>query len=379
MVEKRNAIVSYQNHETEAFRQNIADVLGRECDSRKLHGFVDGKNDLARQLWEQVRELGWLALGLPEQYGGLDLGVAGLGMLHAELGRRLAPGPYIATLCAAQWLLAHATENHKLDYLPLIAAGGLTVAVPATPIRRAGGLVMSDGKLNGREAFLLGDVSAGLAIAPFRSTDGGDAWAIIALDGKSASLKKEAIWDATRQICRLDCSGAPAAGVITEVRQASTSLTRYLGIALACDSIGGAETILDQTIVYLKERIQFDRPLASFQALKHRIVNHKVELETSRHLLAQALDSSANDQPDALMWSTLAKATASGTYARIAEDCLQLHGGVGYTWEFDCHLYLKRAQLNCAMGDSNEVNLDTAANELARSMRAGQSTLELSL
>ncbi|MCY4426986.1 MAG: acyl-CoA/acyl-ACP dehydrogenase [Halieaceae bacterium] len=371
--------MSGQNHETEAFRQNIADVLGRECDSLTLHGFVDGKNDLAQQLWEQVGELGWLALGLPEQYGGLDLGVAGLGMLHAELGSRLAPGPYIATLCAAQWLLAHAEENHKLDYLPLIAAGDLSVAVPATPTRRAGGLVMSDGELTGSEAFLLGDVSAGLAIAPFRGTDGSDAWAIIAVDGNSASLKKEAIWDVTRQICRLDCNGAPVAGVITELRQASTSLARHLGIALACDSIGGAETILDQTVVFLKERIQFDRPLASFQALKHRIVNHKAELETSRHLLAQALDCAADDQPDALMWSALAKATASSSYASIAGDCLQLHGGVGYTWEFDCHLHLKRAQLNCAMGDSNEVNLDTAARELARSMRDGRSTLELPL
>ena len=132
-----------------------------------------------------------------------------------------------------------------------------------------------------------------------------------------------------------------------------------------------------QTIDYLKGRTQFDRVLASFQALKHRAANLAAEVEVSRHLNDQALDATARRDPDAGLWIQLAKATASETYAWVTQDCLQLHGGVGFTWEFDCHLFLKRARLNQALAGDNRTNMDAAESALAQSVRAGRSAVEI--
>lgn len=371
--------MSISNQDIEALRESIAAVLERECGSRKLHEFIDGKNFLDRDIWRQAKELGWFTLGLPEEYGGLDSGIAGLGLLHHELGRRLVPGSYMSTLTGSQWLMAHGTDEHKQNYLPRIAAGDLTIAIPAMPAGFDGGLVLKGGKLYGRAAAMLGPASAGLAIAPFRAEDGNEAWSLVVIDGETVCLTQDAIWDVTRQLCTLDCAGAAVAVASADAHRAHATLCLHLALAVACDSIGAANTILDQTIEYLKGRTQFDRPLASFQALKHRAANLKVALETARHLVAQAVDCAANNQPDARMWSMLAKSAATEAFARIAEDCLQLHGGVGFTWEFDCHLFLKRAKFNEALADSNETNLDLSAEALGSAMRAGHGALELPL
>jgi alkylation response protein AidB-like acyl-CoA dehydrogenase len=117
--------------------------------------------------------------------------------------------------------------------------------------------------------------------------------------------------------------------------------------------------------------------LASFQALKHRAANLAVEVEVSARLNDQALEAAARRDPDASLWIHLAKATASDTYAWVTQDCLQLHGGVGVTWEFDCHLFLKRARLNQALGGDNPSHLDAAELALAHSVREGRSIMEL--
>lgn len=356
---------------------SIAEVLKTECDSRQLHRFVDGEGDLADRLWGFARDLGWLALGLPEDYGGIAMGIGGLATLQRELGRVLAPGPFIATMTAGQLLLIHGEERHKEDFLSRLIAGELKAAIPALGSQSSIEFEAKGGHLDGKMSYLLGSVDAGLALVPYSNEDQDRAWGLVSIDGKTAKLVGQSGWDPTRAICTLRCERAPVAPV--DSPGVAEDLDLQLAVAVSADCVGGAEAIIEQTVEYLKGRTQFDRVVASFQALKHRVANLTAELSVSRLLALQAVDSAAAGSTEAALWCLLAKASATDAYAHITQDCLQLHGGIGFTWEYDCHLFLKRARLNRAIGGNNTDCLDRAAESLQRAVSGGRSVMELPL
>lgn len=153
-------------------------------------------------------------------------------------------------------------------------------------------------------------------------------------------------------------------------------LRRHLALAIAADCVGGARAIAAQTLGYLKERHQFGRPLASFQALKHRVADLYVAIVEAELALEHAVEAASLDTASASMWAALAKAAASDAYFFVASDCVQLHGGVGFTWQFDCHLFLKRALLNRQLAGDNDALRDWAASRLAEAARAGITTAD---
>jgi len=361
-----------------ALRDSVARVLTANCDSRAVHAFIDGKSNLEQELWARAAELGWLSLGLPEAYGGLGLGPQGLSILHAELGRRVAPGPYIATLAAAQWLVEFASESDKKAYLPPIAEGDLSVVTPYR-CRSDLGLVLRDEALSG-QLGVLGSGGAGLGVLPVCTGGTIESWALVSLCDSTTSLTPIDIWDRTRQVCILTCENAkPVALIADESGIAARALARHVALAVASDSVGAAGSIAEQTVEFMKMRVQFDRPIGSFQALKHRAANLVASIATNEHLLAQAVEAAALGSPDADMWAALAKAGASESFAFVAGDCVQLHGGVGHTWDFDAHIFVKRARLNETIGGNNRGQRDFAAAALAKATRSGRNTTELSL
>ncbi len=329
----------------QALREGVAEVLSAECGSREVHAFVDGASALDDKLWRQAASLGWLGIGLPEELGGLGLGAAGLDVLHTELGRRVAPGPFIATLSAAQWL----AEAGRGEWAGKVAAGELKIAVPAA----AG----SD--------LLLGSADSGLAV--IRTPDG---FALV--EPGQGALVPEPMWDRTRAACVLR---GEARTVATIEAAAGRSLDRWMSLAVAADSIGAGEAIAGQTVEYMKARVQFGKPIGSFQALKHRAADQAISLAANRHLVAQAVE--AADAPPGDLWAAIAKASATDAFKEVAADCVQLHGGIGHTWEYDCHLYVKRARLNEMLVASNAARRDFAAAELAAVTRAGGTVAEL--
>jgi alkylation response protein AidB-like acyl-CoA dehydrogenase len=135
-------------------------------------------------------------------------------------------------------------------------------------------------------------------------------------------------------------------------------------LAIACDSIGGAKAVLDPTVAYLKTREQFGKPIGSFQALKHRCAEHKVAIEAADALVRDAVERWSNDAADAALFAALAKALACDVYAGVATDAVQLHGGIGFTWEHVCHRYLKRAKLNQTLFGGSAAHRDRAAQLL---------------
>ena len=364
--------------EIEALSDSMARVLTDECDSLALHAYMDGKSDLDDQVWKRASELGWMAAALPERFGGMNVGPYGLEALHTALGRRAAPGPFVATLSAAQWLSEIGPEELQAEYLPLIASGQLKVAIPVAV--GSGPMLSHTGSTLSGQLDVLGSADAGLIIAPVGSGQTVEAWALLKPATACVTLSPQEIWDPTREICALHCASAPMIALLPDPDgNIGRRLQRHVALALAADSLGAASNISAQTIDYLKSRVQFGRPIASFQAIKHRAVDMIASIAMQRHLLAQGVESAAADSPDADMWAALAKAGATEAFAFVSGDCIQLHGGVGHTWEFDPHIYAKRARLNEALAADNRALRDFAATALAAITRQGHSTTELGI
>ncbi len=354
----------------DALRESVDAVLAEKCDSTALHAFVDGKTALDQDLWTQAASLGWLGFGIPEEHGGLGLGLRGLAILHTELGRQAAPGPYIATLCAGHAIAARGTDAAKKTWLPRIAAGEIRAAIPASlSTSRSAGLTLSSTGVSGTLRCLGSPDSA------FVLTPAGEVWVIVELTEAASAVVP--MWDRTRETIDIRLQQAKPAAILEDASGIAAALLQAMTLAIAADSAGAARSITDRTIAYMKTRQQFGQPIAGFQALKHRAADLATRLAVMEEMVAHALHRAAADAPDADIWTSLAKAETTENFVFIATDCVQLHGGVGYTWDYDPHIFLKRARLNEILAMANPALRDRAAAALAAATRAGQSALEL--
>ena len=351
---------SVDEADLDALKDAISRVLEGEADRLRLHDHIDGKIRLGRSLWSKAVELGWIGIGLPTECGGLGFGPQGLNILHREIGARVAPGPFMASLSAAQALAEVADFETRSIWLPRLAAGECSLAVAALPL-----------SANVRDnIWLLGADDAEAALVPTSE----DTWGLVSL----AEAVPVQVWDRTRTVFSIDLAKTKPVAVLPGEATGS-SLARHLALAAASDSIGGARAITQQTVAYMKEREQFGRPIASFQALKHRIADLMTMIVSGDEIVSLAVEAVAAGDPDANIWVNLAKARATDTYVHASTECLQLHGGVGFTWEFDVHMYLKRARLNEMLVASNLDMRDRAAAGFADALRAGKQPLELAL
>jgi alkylation response protein AidB-like acyl-CoA dehydrogenase len=352
---------------------SIAEVLSAEYPLSAIHKHADSKERIDDRLWAQAAELGWLGVGLPEMCGGLGFCLAGLNILFVHIGSSLAPGPFIGTLCAAQ-VVAGMSSAEVQEVLDGVLRGVVRIAVPAyhrTPLLR------DDSAFGNTSLQMIGGEASDFALLPIINTLGVRGLALLKIDGDSARLERQETWDRTRELSLLTVAGKPDVIVIDD--RSGMRWTKFETLmlsAIAADSVGGMETIIARTMEYMKQREQFGRPIGSFQALKHRAADLESSLAINRHILKQALSPSA-DCENSLFWASLAKAANTDAYVHVAEDCIQLHGGIGFTWEHDCHLFLKRARLNQALGGSNTAIRDQAIAYLLRANAAQRSLTEI--
>jgi alkylation response protein AidB-like acyl-CoA dehydrogenase len=281
----------------------------------------------AAKSWATIADMGWLMMTVPENAGGLGLGCDAEGVIHTELGRALVPGPAIAQMMVITALSAAAGSAER-DELLAHAMGGTVMTTS---------LGLNDPLSAVPDADRAGHV---LVVLPDR----------IALHTAPFAVTHRPTWDETRHLfdVTLDLAGGTMLAEGSTANALAQRLQSQLLLALAADSLGGATAILSMTIEYLKTRRQFDRPLAMFQALKHRIADLKIRFEGAEALFW----SRATGAPTLIELGAL-KAHATATYVAIAEDAIQLHGGIGLTTEHHCHLFLKRALLNAALGGDN--------------------------
>lgn len=292
---------------------SVIDRTELQDSARKAFG-ADGLAPDAAKSWSLIAEMGWLMMTVPEAQGGLGLGDEALAAIHFELGRALVPGPVIP-----QMLVIHALSAAGETGLLEAAMGGeiMTVAHFACDADTASHILF-----------------------------GGEGGIRLVAADKVSSTPRPT-WDETRRLFTVDTGDAGmtiATGAAADAL--AEALKKRLCLMLAADALGGANAILDLTVDYLKTRRQFDRPLAMFQALKHRVADLKAQLGAAEALLWQR----AADPEATLPQMGALKAHATHVYRLIAEEAVQLHGGIGLTAEHHCHLFLKRGMLDCALG-----------------------------
>jgi len=352
--------------EQEELRASVRRFLADRAPLSRVRELMDGgETDWA--VWEQAgAQLGLQGLAIPESYGGAGFGFAEQAIVLEEFGAALYGGPYLASaVLAATALLASRDEGARRELLPGIASGQTVATLAFTEDGGSwdpGAIRLSavkdgpgvDGawRLDGHKSFVLDGATAGLILV-IAATDAG--LSLFAVEGAgevggaaAAGLSRAALpaLDQTRQLARLEFAGVTGR-LIGSPGDGAAVLDRALdvaAIALAAEQLGGAQRALDMAVEYAKIRRQFDRPIGSFQAIKHRCADLLLEVESLRSAVGYAAAAVAEDSPEIPVLAPLVKAYASETYFHVAAENIQIHGGIGFTWEHDAHLYFKRAK-----------------------------------
>jgi alkylation response protein AidB-like acyl-CoA dehydrogenase len=300
---------------------------------------------------------------IPEEYGGLGLSYVELIALMEEMGAALLCAPFLSSVClAGNALIIGGTEAQKQEHLPGIAEGttvGTLAYMEANGRSDATGIeavARSDGGdfiLSGAKSFVLDGHTAGLLLVaarrPESSGEEGISLFVVPSDSRGIERRLLPTMDQTRKQAELSLNDVrlPASALMGEEGEGWKTLSGALdlaAVALAAEQVGGAQRCLDMSVEYAKERVQFGRPIGSFQAIKHKCADMMVEVESARSASYYAGWAAAEDTEDLPVAAALAKAFCSDTYFRCAAQSVQIHGGVGFSWEYDVHLYFKRAK-----------------------------------
>lgn len=320
--------------------------------------------------WSLVAELGWLLTPIPEQLDGLGMGLPGACALHRELGSGLAPVPLLPALLALD-TLCQVDIPDRQAWLERLASGADYITAPLGASR----LVAAAGEglvLSGSAAAL---PSADRASHVLAWSATGDALALVGVDQPGVSLIPRETWDTSRRLFDLELAEVAIAPdrVLARGAAAQSLLDRLLtwrDFALAAESVGSAGALFEHTVDYLQTRQQFGRPLAMFQALKHRCADLKALVEAADALLQDGLARATGGGfdlqagPDARHAGLAAKQLAAEAAAAVAEEALQLHGGIGMTAEHLCHRFLKRALLDEHLGRGRDDYMMALAGDL---------------
>jgi alkylation response protein AidB-like acyl-CoA dehydrogenase len=362
--------------EQDELRDGVRAMLVGECTPSFVRAVVE-EGASTDALWKHMCELGWPALTIAEEHGGLGLGSVELAVVLEELGRVLAPGPFVPTVTQfAPFVREAGTEEQRARFLAPLAEGTLTgtlalteehagldvAAITATATPAGGGW-----QLRGRKTGVLGADLADqiVVIARVDTGDEGDGVAAFVVPATAVEIVPLAAMDATRGLATLVLDGASidadrllgAPGPDTE--QAIAHALDEAIVALALECVGTCQAIFDMTLEYAKHREQFGAPIGSFQAIKHKLADMLVALERARSTGYFAALTIAEHDPRHAEAAATAKIAASQCQRLLAKEGIQIHGGIGYTWEHDMHLHVRRVKTDAQL-------LGTEAEQTAR-------------
>ena len=333
-------------------QQTARDYLNEYASLEVCRAVMESETPYDSDLWKGVAEMGWLGATIPEEFGGAGLGYLELVLIAEELGRSLAPIPFASSVyLATEALLIAGSEEQKQKYLPQLRAGELigSFAVAEGPgdlETDAPATAYADGKLEGEKLPVLDGDAAGLAVV-LAGSSAGPSLVLVDLEGEGVTRTALKSLDPSRSQAKLSFSGAPAEPLGQEGRGAALAsrLLDRAAVLMGFEQIGGAERTLELTKEFTMGRYTFGRPVASYQALKHRLADlyAAIQIATSNGYYAAWALSEDNDELPVSACST--RVAASEAFCLGSEEMIQMHGGVGFTWEYDCHLFFRRAKL----------------------------------
>lgn len=351
-------------------RENMRSVLSRECPMSYVRGVAEQGGDIT-SLWDTISELGWTALTVPPDCGGIGLGAVELAILAEELGRAIAPTPLLATV--SQFLPALRELGAPRDWMEQIAAGSITgtLAIGEEVMSDDPAHVATTVEIRGDVATVRGtkrwvmDATTSkemLVVARIEGTTGDDGVTAVVVPVASTVLAPVDSFDITRSfstvalndvtVDRSRVLGESGATTATAIRRAIEEAT----VAMALEIVGTCQTIFDVTLAYAKEREQFGVPIGSFQAIKHKFADMLIALERARATGYLAALAIAEDDPRRHIATSIAKAAAGDAQRLLCKEGIQIHGGIGFTWEADVHVYARRAKTDAALFGTADVH-----------------------
>jgi alkylation response protein AidB-like acyl-CoA dehydrogenase len=342
--------------EHEELRSAIRRFLERKSPESEVRRLMETTAGYDPAVWSQMADqLGLQGLIIPEQFGGSGYGYVELIVVLEEMGRALLCAPYFSSVVlAANLLMASGDDGAKKDYLPGIASGSVIATVALAEVDggwdEACVALRADGRggcwtLTGEKLFVFDGTAADVVLAVARTPGG---VSVFAVEKGAAGLSASPLptLDQTRKQARLTFDSTPArlVGAEGEAWPAISAMLDLAVVALAAEQAGGAQKVLEMAVEYAKARVQFGRAIGSFQAIKHKCADMVLEVESAKSAAHYAGRAAAAGDEELPVLASLAKSRCSEAYSRVAAENIQVHGGIGFTWEHPAHLYFKRAK-----------------------------------
>jgi len=366
----------------EMLKKSAHDFLAKECPKKLVRELDASDAGYSKELWKQMAELGWLGLSFPEKYGGNGGNFVDMAVLLDEMGYNIVPGPFFSTAVLAGFTLLEAgSEEQKQEFLTKISSGDLIMTLAlmeadgtytAESIETEAKLKGSDYILKGTKLFVPDANVADYLLVVTRTKKGSnpeDGLSIFLVDAKSQGVKCTLLKTIARdKLCEVvfDNVKVPKGNLVGDAGKAwpvIKSIIKKAAVGKCAEMVGGAQASLDMAVSYAKERIQFNRPIGSFQAIQHYCANMVTDVDGSRFITYKAAWAVAEGLP-ADMEVSMAKAWTSDAFKRVASLAHQIFGAIGFTMDHDMHLYYRRAKAaELAYGDS-DIHREIVAQQL---------------
>lgn len=357
-------------------RDQVARFLSDHCDAKVVRSVLETEASYAKPVWDGLVEMGLTGTTIPENYGGVGAGYPSLCLVAEQLGASLAPTPFSSSVyLATEAILLCGSEQQKEHWLPKLATGETigTLAVTETVSQTTPETIevtFENGQLNGNKLIVADGSVADIAVVIARNSQGKLGLYLTELADSSVTRSAIDTVDPSRDSTSLQFNNSPAQllGNHTDGYAELNKIYDRAAVLFAFEQLGGAQSALDMAVNYAKERFAFGRPIGSFQALKHMMADMYVALklaESNCYYAAWALDTNSDELPLA---AATARVSATQAFQLCSRDNIQIHGGMGFTWEFDCHLYYRRSNyLTLQIG-----GLSDWENKLVASLPSGQ-------
>jgi alkylation response protein AidB-like acyl-CoA dehydrogenase len=352
------------NEEQELLRSTARKFFDNECGSVTVRKLMDGTEGMTPDLWKKIAEQGWTGLIFADEHGGMGLGVVDLVVLMEEMGRAVVPGPFFSTVLLGGLAIREAgTDVQKKTWLPKISSGearatlawmepsaelgarGITLQATA----KGAGFQLSGTKLFVQDAHTADVIVVAARTAAGKSPEEGVSLFLVPKGTPGMTVTLLPTMDQTRKLCEVGFKDVVlgAEALMGQAGSGWAPLARVIDratVALCAEMCGGAQKVLEMTVEYAKIRQAFGRPIGSYQGVKHKAADMLVDVENSKSITYYAAWAMDEGVPEGPLAVSMAKAYVSDAYRRVSGAGIQLHGGIGFTWEHDLHLYFKRAK-----------------------------------
>ncbi|OFW67182.1 MAG: acyl-CoA dehydrogenase [Actinobacteria bacterium RBG_16_68_21] len=352
------------SEEQDMLRATARRFLEDKVSSQVVRRLMESETGFDEKLWADIAAQGWQAMAIPEEYGGAGFTLMEQAILMEEMGRALFPVPYLSSIVlGADLILTAGSSEQKKDLLPAVASGERRVALAHLEENGAWGasgvtmIAKRDGDtfvLDGTKTFVIDGHTADTLAVVVRTDEGsvGDQGvSLLVVDAVAAGVSRRRLetMDMTRKQAEIVFSGVrvPETALLGQAGAGWAALQGSLDraiVALAFEQVGGAQKCLDMSVEYAKARVQFGRPIGSFQAIKHKCADMLVDVESAKSAAYYAGWAVSTGDAESAIAAPLAKSFCSEAYFHCAAENIQIHGGIGFTWEHDAHLYFKRAK-----------------------------------